>query len=285
MSLFPGIPHINTKHFDFVATKLRKFFKSEGFLEGFMQNQLAALNACEDPATMTVFPYSGVVFPLNQSNQMRLEYDLMKHPEYKGVFCWTSSYRQEPDPVPGRHDLAFPMFEFEFRGNMIDLLHLLQRLITFLGFKPLNNYVFDYNQLCTLFNTDTLTNGHESMLEISYGPVAFIQHFPSRTSPFFNMKQSTSNPDLYHKIDVIIGGIETIGSAERESNVDIMRHNFETISNGEYAKSLYSHLGKDRVLRELDEYFSLPMCTRSGGGIGVTRLIKAMLKYGLIPDQ
>ena len=41
-----------------------------------------------------------------------------------------------------------------------------------------------------------------------------------------------------NKIDVIIHGIETIGSAERSTSKEEMREKFETISEGGYANIL-----------------------------------------------
>ena len=46
----------------------------------------------------------------------------------------------------------------------------------------------------------------------------------------------------YNKIDVIIGGMETIGSAERSCDIDEMRHGFEKIDDGKYKKMLYNPL-------------------------------------------
>ena len=49
---------------------------------------------------------------------------------------------------------------------------------------------------------------------------------------------------------------------------------FHSISGGQYAELLYKHFGKERVLKELEDFLALPMVQRYGGGIGVTRLIK-----------
>lgn len=98
------------------------------------------------------------------------------------------------------------------------------------------------------------------------------------------MKQNT-NTGLYNKIDVIINGLETIGSTERETNVALMRESFHGISNSEYAKLLFQKFGEERVLAELDEYLSLKFFPRVGAGIGITRLVKAMPAYNLIPDH
>ena len=56
-----------------------------------------------------------------------------------------------------------------------------------------------------------------------------------------------------------------------------MRHYFDTISDGGYKKKLYDLFGKERVEKELEEYFDNEFFPRFGGGIGVTRLIQAML--------
>ena len=76
--------------------------------------------------------------------------------------------------------------------------------------------------------------------------------------------------------------METIGSAERSTNVEEMRENFHTISDGEYANLLYNHFSKERVEAELEEYLSLDMFSRFGGGIGVTRMVRAMELSGLL---
>ena len=83
-------------------------------------------------------------------------------------------------------------------------------------------------------------------------------------------------------MDVIIGGAETIGSAERETDVDMMKANFYTISQGEYAATLFKKFGDARVLDELNQFLAHDFIARFGGGIGITRLIRAMKKYKLL---
>ena len=78
------------------------------------------------------------------------------------------------------------------------------------------------------------------------------------------------------KIDVIICGQETIGSAERSANTTEMHDMFHTISDGQYASLLHGTFGKDRVNKELDEFLSYDFIPRVGGGIGMTRFIRAM---------
>ena len=58
-----------------------------------------------------------------------------------------------------------------------------------------------------------------------------------------------------------------------------MREMFNTISEGMYADLLFGRFGKDRVEKELDDFLSLDMIPRVGGGIGLTRLIRAQNDY------
>ena len=82
--------------------------------------------------------------------------------------------------------------------------------------------------------------------------------------------------DIAMKCDVLLGGMETIGSAERSTNVDEMKSQFHTISDGEYSQLLYDKFGYDRVEKELEEFLNFDFFPRFGGGIGITRLISAL---------
>ena len=125
--------------------------------------------------------------------------------------------------------------------------------------------------MCDLFGVEELTYDHEGQMT---GP-SMIKNFPNHTSPFWNMKQNGNGTAA--KIDVILGGMETIGSAERSSDPKEMREMFHTISDGMYANLLYGQFGKVRVEKELENFLSLDFIPRVGGGIGLTRLISAMM--------
>jgi len=70
--------------------------------------------------------------------------------------------------------------------------------------------------------------------------------------------------------------METIGSAERSTDKEQMRDTFHTISDGQYADLLYNLFGKERVEKELEEFLSFDFFPRSGGGIGITRIMSAL---------
>lgn len=269
-------PHISPCEYHRVVKKLRAFFESKNFVEVHTQSRLSILAACEDPMTIATFTYGGQVWPLPQTGQMWLEYELLRNPEAEGYFCLSTSFRNEPTPVPGRHDKIFPMFEFEIKGGMDKMLELEKDLLEHLGFGKRQEFPEDdYVNIAKRYKTTELEHEHEDQLRKDHGPVYFIKNFPNYTSPFWNMKQAEDQCSS-NKVDVILHGMETIGSAERSTSVEEMRKQFYTISDGNYANILFSNFTRDRVEKELDEFLKFKFFERSGGGIGVTRLIRAM---------
>ena len=141
---------IDPKKFTDTVGLLRSFFLDKGFQEVHTQNRLSILAACEDPTNVTTYNYAGEVWPLPQTGQMWLEYELLTKPYSNGFFCVSTSYRQEPNPVPGRHDLIFPMFEFEFPGTVVELEQMERDLVEHLGLgactaKDYSEWVNHYN--------------------------------------------------------------------------------------------------------------------------------------------
>ena len=73
--------------YNYIVRKMRDFFQKErGFIEVPTQSRLSILAACEDPKTITKFNFDGVEYPLPQTGQMWLEYELLKNPDEPGVF-------------------------------------------------------------------------------------------------------------------------------------------------------------------------------------------------------
>ena len=108
-----------------------------------------------------------------------------------------------------------------------------------------------------------------------------ITDFPEMTSPFWNMSRHEGGATS-KKIDVILGGMETIGSAERSTDVKQMRDTFHTITDGAYSELLFKLFSKERVEAELETFLKFDFFPRVGGGIGMTRMISALEKLGKI---
>ncbi len=266
--------------FSKAVNMLRTFFLNKGYTEVHTQDRLSILAACEDPTTISSYDYYGQVWPLPQTGQMWLEYELLTKPELNGVFCVSTSYRLEKNPIPGRHDLIFPMFEFESKGGFEALRDLETELLEYLGFGKKEDFTYKtYDELAEYYNTEEITSVHELRMKEDFGNAVFLQKFPQRTSPFWNMAKIGEHAE---KIDVILDGAETIGSAARSTNPEEMRELFHTISNGGYAQLLYDQFGKDRVEKELEDFLTLDFFPRFGGGIGMTRMIKALKSIGVV---
>jgi aspartyl/asparaginyl-tRNA synthetase len=269
----------NTTVYNELVQKMRDFFLSKNFKEVPTQSRLSILAACENPHSVKTFEYCGETWPLPQTGQMWLEYELLKNPEWEGVFCVSTSYREEKDPIPGRHELIFPMFEFESKGTIADMIKLETQLLEYLGFDTPKHETYD--QVCEEYGgVEILEDEHESKMWKEKGSVVSLEYFPRRTNPFWNMKHRGEG--IFNKVDVILYGQETIGSAERSSNVEEMRDMFYSIEDGGYAQKLFDLFGKERVEKELEEFLSMDFFPRYGGGIGMTRLARA---YELLQQE
>ena len=265
----------NTEIYHELVQKMRKFFLERGFKEVPTQSRLSILAACENPHSVKTFEYGGLIWPLPQTGQMWLEHELLKNPEWEGVFCISTSYREEKNPIPGRHELIFPMFEFESKGGMKELIKLEGDLLAYLGFAD-EPYEVTYDDVCEEYGgVPILEDEHETRMWKEKGSVVSLQYFPLRTNPFWNMKQNASGNGIFNKVDVILYGQETIGSAERSCDVDKMREMFYTIENGGYCNKLFELFGKERVEAELEEFLKFDFFPRFGGGIGMTRMARA----------
>jgi hypothetical protein len=164
------------------------------------------------------------------------------------------------------------MFEVESKGTMSDLINLEYELLEYLGFdKPIE---VNYEDVCEEYgNVSILEHEHETKMWEEKGNSISLQFFPLRTNPFWNMKKNEDG--TFNKVDVILYGQETIGSAERSCDVDEMKETFYTIENGGYSAKLFELFGKERVEKELEEFLSLDFFPRFGWGCGLTRLERA----------
>lgn len=264
-----------------MVRSLRSFFEKKGFIEVPAQSRLSILAACEQPATITQFSLNNILYPCPQTGQMWLEHELLTNPQWPGCFCITTSYRDEPTIIEGRHLRIFPMFEFEAHGTFADLKKLEEELLFHLGFEmPIS---INYDDACHKYEAETIEHEHEQILWKELGNCISLEKFPARTQPFWNMKYGGNG--IFNKIDILLHGMETVGSAERESDKQIMREQFLALAHGQYAHLLFTKFGKERVIKELDEYLALDMFPRFGGGIGLTRLERAFELSGLFQEM
>lgn len=266
---------MNNCDYNYALKKLREFFDSEGFTEVECQSTQSILSACEDPKSVVTYQMDGLVWPNKQTNQMELEKILLKNPELNKIYCVTTSYRDEMTIEEGRHLKIFPMFEFESTGNFFDLTKLEIRLINHLGISD-DMVEMYYDMVVAKYREKIVDSKIEELLGKEVSTSMILSRFPRYTNPFWNMAEYENDKGFFKKADVLLFGMETIGSAERSCSESDMYNNFYSICDGEYSKILFHKFGKDRVLKELDEFLSLRMIPRFGGGIGISRLLRAI---------
>ena len=278
---------IDVNTFDFVIRKLREFCMNEGLKEACVQHHQSILAACEDPFTISTYCHGGNVWPLPQTGQMELEKIMLNESNSRGYYTLTTSYRNEPNIIEGRHHTTFPMFEVEIDEDMNGLIDFEKRMLAHLGFDLSLAKQKKWNDTASYLSCKGLNdigNEEEHRIWKEISPIFFLTHFPLKTSPFWNMKLNDVNKEEANKVDVILYGMETIGSAERSCNPKEMRDMFHTISDGKYAEKLNFEFTKERVESELDEYLNSNFRKRSGFGMGLTRLIRAMELANLLPE-
>jgi len=279
-------PSFNIDEIGHAISKLREFCLLEGLKEVYVQHRKSILAACEDPETLSVYYSGGVKWPLPQTGQMQLEVEMLKDPNAKGFFTVTTSYRDEPHLIEDRRYSVFPMFEVEIEGDMEKLIDFEERMLKHLGFNMKDRARGDWVEVAESLGcsgTNDISHKEEQRLWKERGPIFFLCNFPFKTSPFWNMKLDDDNKDISKKVDVILYGMETIGSAERSCNPEEMRCLFHAISEGKYAGKLYSEFTKERVDEELEGFLSFNFRPRSGFGMGLSRLIRAMNLADLFP--
>ena len=110
------------------------------------------------------------------------------------------------------------MFDM-FAGGVEELKQLEIELCEYLGLKLDLGSIRTYQEWSDVYSVEKggeLQHDHEEW--IGRG---MITDFPEWTSPFWNM--SRNDDGTSRKIDVILGGKETIGSAERSTDKEQMR--------------------------------------------------------------
>ena len=192
---------------------------------------------------------------ITKSDGNGYEYQLLKH--------FSSEYKDKPVGVY----VSIPTDDKQFVYHTLEDMEKV--LCEWLGIPLDQVNVKTYKDWGDKFNAKELDHDHEKT--IGRG---MITEFPEWTSPFWNMARNSD--DTSKKIDVILGGKETIGSAERSTDKDQMRETFYTISDGKYAQLIIDLFGKERVEKELEEFLEFDFFPRSGGGIGIQRLISAL---------
>ena len=182
--------------FNEVVTKLRNYCQSKGLVEVHTQDRLSILAACEDPDTVATYEYNGQVWPLPQTRvKCGLSTNCSTQPDLPGVFCVSTSYRAEKNPVPGRHKLIFPMFEFELKGGIDALREFENELLESMGFGDRDNYAYEqYDDLKKFYKTEELSHADEASMQKRFQPDHFLRKLPNLYFSILEHEEQRSRP-------------------------------------------------------------------------------------------
>ncbi len=264
----------NTLHYNAMVRSLRSFFQDKkGFIEVPAQSR-PSIFATQTAESIGQFAVNNIPFPLPQSNLLCLDYEMLKNPEWKGVYSISTRYQDDSTP---EQESTCPIFEFCVPGNCNDLKRFHDELLLFLGFEQ--SIPLLYEEVCKKYETQSLQAYHKATLAQEISAVITLEDFPSRTFPFWNTKYAGNG--VYHKSETLLHGISVITSQEQETNGEKLREGFFSLNQGKYAQSLVARFGKERVNRDLEEYLSLPMLDRFASTIDLSKLANALEMAGI----
>lgn len=265
---------VNAYWYHKTVSRLREFFVSRGFLEVHPQPRQSLLAVADDVSTIMTYSDGQQNYLLPQTAYMWTEFELLKNPDLKGVFCCSTSYRQHKNPIPGRHENVFPMFDFEMRGHLDDMVQLEKDLLEHFDFDPALFKSATYNDMLEKYGVHTVDPATETGIGHDISEVTFLDYKPETALPYWGVKRE--NSDVARTSDVLLFGMGTIGAAERSCDKERMRSRFYEMDSGHYAQRLFDTFGQERVERELGEYLSLEMTPRCTASIGINRFVRAL---------
>lgn len=265
--------NVNSYWYHKTVSRLREFFISRGFIEIHPGSRQSFLAIAGDVSTIMTYNDGTENYLLPQSAHMWLEFELLKNPELPGVFCCSTSYRQHKNPVPGRHENIFPIFDFETSGGIQTMVQLQRDLLEYLDFNMEHYNEFTYENLTLDLGVKNIDAVTESVIGQNISPTTIVTNKPETLNPSWSSKREGH---CVKTSDAVLFGMETIGASERGTQADLMRKRFYTMHDGNWAQTLFDTFGQNRVERELGEFLSLNFFPRSTGSIGLTRMIRAL---------
>lgn len=256
--------------------------------------------ACEDYKNITEYTIAGKRFPLPQTSQMHMEWNVMSDgvdSDIPGYMHVTTSYRDEGRPVPMRHASVFKMFEFEKRaapgadcaGAMAELNRTVRGFLNNFGVRDDMIDEVTYEDACNRLGVRAIGDREETLLTMAREdrPVVMLTYFPERSDPYWNMARLPDFPDIAYKIDTLGAGLEMIGAAVRGVDAMAMRARFNAVSGGKVAQRLYA-IDQGKAEEELAETLRMvhenPVM-RYGGGMGIWRVMFMLETLRLLPER
>lgn len=157
--------------------KLRKYYNKKDYIESYVQHKLSVIHNCQEPKYIITFNYSGLVWPLPQTNLIWLLTELENDSNIKGIYTLTSCYNNDFTQFQ-----ITPLFEICIRKNLKDTVYEIVMLLNHFGImiSDLENveyheYTHDNKNLILIKNVPDSYWNVEKMHYIMYDGIVIIK--------------------------------------------------------------------------------------------------------------
>lgn len=209
------------------------------------------------------------VLCLNDTEQLRLEKELLNSPEYTGFF-YVSKKNQSPDSI--NSESVFETIEFVSKGTLSDLVKFKKNLLNYLGFS--GKKTISYDEICEKYlNFDFSDKEIGGRVCSDLGPVVSINKFPAEVNSFWENKKGDNN--RINKVDVFMYGEKTISITEKSSDKQQIRESFYDEKNKDNYSLLCDSFGMENVNEELEKLLSFDLFSRYSGSINIDNLFRS----------
>lgn len=263
--------HTDPFHFHFIYNSIRNYLIQNNFIESYVQNRLSNLNSCKNIFNACLFDMYKFCYCLPQSNEIWLEYEMIKYNKQSGFFCQSSLYFNHNN---GLDNYIEPAMEFSLIGGLFELEKLFRGLLKHMGYtNNIFNYKsIDYKDILLLFQLEVLTEKIKIPKLSEDKTIYFVKNIPKNDDTTWNDYDQNG---IYNKIIVIIYGKVVFYGIQKSNEIEKMRNIY--LERNDYP-ALCEFFGEERVLGELESYLELPFMDRCTGKIKISSLIELMNK-------
>lgn len=277
------------------------YFRKNNFIWVEVPIMTKVTGACENVDTLYSLDHFQKKAYLAQTGQLFLE---AKIPSHKKVWTTITSSRAE-EQVDSRHLNQFLLLEFEFNGNLNELLNYIEGTIKSMienaldycidEFKELGRNLDELRSYLKPFNRitysdaikllqenninlefgDDFKQAHEmKIIELLGNKPTFVTHFP-KAIKFFNMRVNREDNSIVNSCDLLMPYAgESVGSAEREDDYNLL---VERLKDSQMYKILEKRGVTIDTFKDYLDLIKNHNILHSGCGIGFNRVSQSVL--------
>jgi hypothetical protein len=268
--------HINPFTYSYVANAIRFFFLDNDYIESYEQNKLSNLNSCNDIFNACLYDMFNFCYSLPQSNELWLDYQIMKYHNEKGFFSYSTVYTND---IHGINNNIEQIVDFSLCGGMYELEKIVRNLLDTIGLKNIFNFkTYEYTNLLKELNINELKEIDYDKILCDEKTIFFIKNFQKNENIKWNDFYDTNNK-YYNKIIIVCCGKVLISCGQKSESVDQMR---EKYLNKKDFKKKCEFFHEERVIDELNSYLDMPFKKRCTGSIHLKNLMNLLISEDLV---